>query len=67
LLKQKQSKHKGSVYPVNLSYCPRTPLSNKKCVWVRSKASTFGSGKGHIYHPRAVSALSKAEKKRVVR
>ena len=63
----KKSKRKGSVVKASLNYCPRTPLSNKKCVWVRHKASVHGFGKGHVYDPRAVDALSKAEKKRVVR
>jgi len=61
----KKIKHKGTVIKFSLSRPPRSPLSGRKTVWVRSKA--FGGGKGFVYHTRAISALSKAEKKRVVR
>lgn len=61
----KRSRHKGNVIKFSLTHPPRSPLSGRKTVWVRSKS--FGGGKGFVYHTRAISALSKAEKKRVVR
>jgi len=60
----KRTKRKGTVVKASLANPPRSPLSGKKTVWIRSKP--FGGGKGFIYHTRAISALSKAEKKRVV-
>ena len=64
----KRSKKKGSVVKASLDHCPRSPLSNNKCVWVRNKASSFGGkDKGFVYHSRAIKALNKAEKKRVVK
>lgn len=56
---------KGTVVKASLANPPRSPLSGKKTVWIRNKP--FGNLGGFIYHTRAISALSKAEKKRVVR
>lgn len=58
-------KHKGTVIKCSLSNPPCSPLSGRKTVWVRSKP--FSGVKGFVYHTRAISALSKAEKKRVVK
>lgn len=59
----KRSRKKGTVVKASLKNPPRSPLSGKKTVWVRTKAGKLG----FVYHTRAISALSKAEKKRVVR
>ena len=61
----KKIRHKGTVIKFSLSRPPRSPLSGRKTVWIRSKP--FGGGKGFVYHTRAISALSKAEKKRIVK
>jgi len=61
----KEIKHEGKVIKFSLASPPRSPLSGRKTVWVRSKP--FSGVKGFVYHTRAISALSKAEKKRVVK
>lgn len=61
----KKIKHKGTVIKFSLLHPSRSPLSGRKTVWIRSKP--FGGGKGFVYQTRAISALSKAEKKRIVK
>lgn len=61
----KRTRWKGTVVKASLARPPRSPLSRCKTVWVRSKAG--GRDKGFVYHTRCITALSKAEKKRVVK
>jgi len=61
----KKTRRKGTIIKISLANPPRSPLSGKKTVWVRMKP--LDGGKGFVYHTRAISALQKAEKKRVVR
>lgn len=60
-----RSRRKGTVVKASLAHPPRSPLSDCRTVWVRHKAS--GRGKGFVYRTRCITALSKAEKKRVVK
>ena len=61
----KKSGDKGNIIKFSLSNPPRSPLSGRKTVWLRYKP--FGGGKGFVYRTRSTLALSKSDKKRIVR